>query len=94
MPSIRYLHIRFDQNIFPYEIHRFRAAVIEKTRRIAPWFHNHQDDGKSIYRYPLIQYKVAFKKASILCLHEAFLKQVVIWHPSLFQQSVNRALPS
>jgi len=71
MPSIRYLHIRFDKNIFPYEIHRFRAAVIEKTRRIAPWFHNHRDDGKSIYRYPLIQYKVAFKKASILCLHEA-----------------------
>ena len=71
MPNIRYLHIRFDQHIFPYEIHRFRAAVIEKTRRSAPWFHNHNQDGGSVYRYPLIQYKVAFKKASILCLHEA-----------------------
>ncbi len=70
MPGIRYLHIRFDQNIFPYEIHRFRAAVIEKTRREAPHFHNHDAEGKSIYRYPLIQYKVAFKKASIVCINE------------------------
>lgn len=70
MPSVRYLSIRFDQNIFPYEIHRFRAAVIEKTRRAAPHFHNHQPDGSSIYRYPLIQYKVTFRKASIVCLNE------------------------
>ncbi len=70
MPSVRYLTIRFDQNIFPYEIHRFRAAVIEKTRRAAPHFHNHNHDGSSIYRYPLVQYKVTFRKASIVCLEQ------------------------
>lgn len=71
MPNIRYLKIRFDQNIFPYDIPRFRAAVIEKTQRLADRFHNHKGDKEYLYRYPLIQYKVTDKKASILCLEEA-----------------------
>lgn len=70
MPEVRYLNIRFDKNIFPYEIHRFRAAVVEHTRREAPLFHNHTEEGKSVYQYPLIQYKVTFRKASIICLNE------------------------
>ena len=68
MPKIRYLKVRFAQHIFPYDIPRFRAAVIEKTERVASLFHNHQDDRQVIYRYPLIQYKVTHKKASIICL--------------------------
>jgi hypothetical protein len=68
MPKIRYLKVRFAQNIFPYDIPRFRAAVIEKTERVASLFHNHKDDQQVIYRYPLIQYKVTHKKASIICL--------------------------
>lgn len=71
MPGIPYLCIRFNQNIFPYEIFRFRAAVIEHTNRSSAYFHNHTHDGDSIYRYPQIQYKVTFKKASIVCIHEA-----------------------
>ncbi|MCB9282948.1 MAG: hypothetical protein H6563_02655 [Lewinellaceae bacterium] len=71
MPNIRYLKIRFDQNIFPYDIPRFRAAVIEKTQRESDRFHNHKGEKEYLYRYPLIQYKVTDKKASILCLEEA-----------------------
>jgi len=68
MPQIKYLRIRFDQNLFPYEVPRFRAAVIEKTRRACSLFHNHLDERQVIYRYPLIQYKVTHRKASIVCL--------------------------
>lgn len=68
MPKLRYLKVRFAQPIFPYDIPKFRAAVIEKTERKATLFHNHKADKKVFYRYPLIQYKVTQKKASIICL--------------------------
>lgn len=70
MPKVRYLKLRFDRNIFPYDIPRFRAAVIEKTQREAELFHNHKGDDGFAYRYPLIQYKVTQRKASIICLNE------------------------
>ena len=70
MPKIRYLKIRFSQNIFPYEIPHFRAAVIEKTKRESNLFHNHKEEKGFLYRYPLIQYKVTHKKASIICLND------------------------
>ena len=68
MPKLRYLCVRFSNNIFPYEIPFFRSAVIEKTDRAASLFHNHKNDKEVLYRYPLIQYKVTHKKASIICL--------------------------
>jgi len=67
MPKVRYLKIRFANALFPYEAPCFRSAVIEATGRQSSLFHNHQQDG-SLYRYPLIQYKVTDKKASIICL--------------------------
>ena len=70
MPKIRYLSIRFSQNVFPNEIPFFRAAVIEKTQRESSLFHNHPEEKGFLYRYPLIQYKVTEKKASIICLNE------------------------
>lgn len=70
MPQVRYLRIRFANNIFPYEIPYFRAAVIEKTQRESVHFHNHNGDEGFVYRYPLIQYKVTNRKASIICLND------------------------
>ncbi len=70
MPKVRYLNVRFDQPIMPYDIPKFRAAVIEKTERVASLFHNHTDDQKVLYRYPQIQYKVHHKNACIVCLGE------------------------
>lgn len=70
MPKIRYLCIRFANPIFPNEIPYFRAAVIEKTQRESDVFHNHRPDEGYLYRYPLIQYKVTQKKASIVCLND------------------------
>ncbi len=71
MTKTRYLHIIFSEYIQSYDIHKFRAAVIEKSRRESSLFHNHLEDKKYIYRYPLIQYKVTDKKASLICLNEA-----------------------
>jgi hypothetical protein len=71
MNKTRYLHIIFSEPIQAYEITKFRAAVIEKTKRESTLFHNHIDDNSFIYRYPLIQYKVTDKKASMICLAEA-----------------------
>lgn len=71
MSKTRYLHIIFSAPIQAYDIPKFRAAVIEKTKRESTLFHNHIDDNSFIYRYPLIQYKVTDKKASMICLAEA-----------------------
>lgn len=71
LKKTRYLSIHFDTPIMPYDIRKFRAAVIEKSKRQSDLFHNHKPNGKSIYRYPLIQYKVIDKRPLILCLNEA-----------------------
>lgn len=71
MSKTRYLQIIFSEPIQAYDIPKFRAAVIEKTKRESTLFHNHIDDNSFIYRYPLIQYKVTDKKASMICLAEA-----------------------
>ncbi len=71
MNKTRYLHIVFSEPIQSYDIPKFRAAVIEKTKRESTLFHNHIDDNAFIYRYPLIQYKATDKKASMVCLAEA-----------------------
>jgi len=54
-----------------YELPYFRAAVIEKTKRQSDLFHNHLTDDQVMYRYPLIQYKITDRKASLVCLAEA-----------------------
>ena len=71
MKKTRYLQIVFSEPIQAYDIPKFRGAVIEKTKRESTLFHNHIDDNSYIYRYPLIQYKVTDKKASMVCLAEA-----------------------
>lgn len=70
MAKVRYLCIRFGNTIFPNEIPYFRSAVIEKTQRTSDAFHNHDQGNGFLYRYPLIQYKVTQRKASIVCLNE------------------------
>lgn len=70
MRKIKYLYLRFNHRLFPYEVPRFRSAVIEKTHRISDWFHNHTANDGFHYRYPRIQYKVTWKKATIVCLEE------------------------
>lgn len=70
MTKVRYLKLRFSNRMKPFETVYFRAAVIEASRRQSILFHNHYQDGGYRYAYPLIQYKVTQKKATIVCLHE------------------------
>lgn len=67
--NIRLLTVNFDLELKYNDIHRFRSAVIETTRRKNDLFHNHSSNG-TIYRYPLIQYKRLNKKAALLCIEE------------------------
>lgn len=66
-----YLQLTFDTPLQSFEIPKFRAAVIEKTKRQSDLFHNHAEGEGVIYRYPLIQYKIKDKKPCIICLREA-----------------------
>lgn len=70
MPKIRYLKVRFANEIHPTEVPYFRAAVIEATERQSSLFHNHTPDSGVIYRYPLIQYKLTQRKASVICIEQ------------------------
>lgn len=71
MNRTRFLQIVFDKKIQAWEIPHLRAAIIEKTKRESDLFHNHINDTKFIYRYPLIQYKIKDKKPCLICLKEA-----------------------
>jgi len=71
MNKTRYLQIVFDKKFNSWDIPKLRAAIIEKTKRESDLFHNHFDDEKYIYRYPLIQYKIKDKKPCLICLKEA-----------------------
>lgn len=70
MPEITTLSIQFNQRISARDIHRFRAAVIEKTERASALFHNHKGDHSFHYRYPNIQYKVCNGLPTIVCLQD------------------------
>lgn len=68
MKKLRYLQIQFDTEIKSYEIPAFRSAIIEKAGRGNLSFHNHLNDEKVMYGYPVIQYKVIHRQPAIICL--------------------------
>lgn len=70
MKRVRVLKLDFDANVLPQDIPKLRGAIIEKTERAKILFHNHLDDNKFRYAYPLIQYKSIKGKASIICIDE------------------------
>lgn len=70
LKKIRYLTVRFDVEIQPYEIPAFRGAIIEKTGAEYVNFHHHLADGQFLYRYPVIQYKRIGRNPAIICIDE------------------------
>lgn len=66
--KIKLLTVSFDTEIRDYEIPAFRGAVVAKVGRENILFHNHLNDNKLLYRYPLIQYKTIGKKPVIQCI--------------------------
>lgn len=68
---IRTLTILFDTEISFKETTLFRGAVIKSLGEHPNlFFHNHLDDEKFRYSYPLIQYKRLGGKAAIVCIED------------------------
>lgn len=67
--KVRTMLIRFDYDLYHSQIPQFRGAInaVLKTKNVL--FHNHVEDNYR-YAYPLVQYKVIGKKASILALKD------------------------
>ena len=71
MKYVRTLSVITDAEIRQSEIPLFRGAVINSLgEHPNVFFHNHLDDDKFRYSYPLIQYKRLEKKAAIVCVEE------------------------
>jgi hypothetical protein len=71
MKYVRTLTVITDAEIRQNEIPHFRGAVINSLgEHPNVFFHNHLDDDKFRYSYPLIQYKRLEKKAAIVCVEE------------------------
>ena len=71
MKYVRTLTVITDAEIHQNEIPLFRGAVIHSLgEHPNVYFHNHLDDEKFRYSYPLIQYKRLEKKAAIVCVEE------------------------
>lgn len=68
---IRTLTVMTDTEIKQKEVPLFRGAVLNSMGDKANLlYHNHVDNNKFRYSYPLIQYKCLGGKASIVCLEE------------------------
>jgi hypothetical protein len=70
MPSVRVIKISFDTELKSFEIPAFRGAVIDIVGREHVIFHNHLDNDKFHYAYPLVQYKSRGRKAEIVCIQD------------------------
>lgn len=68
--AIKTLTITFDLPLYPRQIPHFRGAIAELVGWDRDLFHNHQESGKNINRYPLIQYRLRRRKASLFALEE------------------------
>ena len=71
MKYIRTLTVVTDAEIRQSEVSLFRGAVIHSLgEHPNVYFHNHLDDDKFRYAYPLIQYKRLEGKAAIVCVED------------------------
>ncbi|MBR2203365.1 MAG: hypothetical protein IJ914_04075 [Prevotella sp.] len=71
MKYIRTLTVLTDAEILQREIPLFRGAVIHSLgEHPNVYFHNHLDNDKYRYAYPLIQYKRLSGKAAIVCVED------------------------
>lgn len=70
MKRTKVLILKFNNSITHEEIPLFRGAINALMQPADILFHNHEEDGKYSYKYPLIQYKRINGKAAIVCVGE------------------------
>lgn len=68
--GINTLLVKFGNEIARHELPLFRGAIVDAVDDADVLFHNHLDDDKLRYSYPLIQYKRLNGKAAIVCVGE------------------------
>jgi len=68
--TVKTLVIRFTNELYPSEIECFRGAVLQTMENANVLFHNHLEEDKLRYAYPLIQYKRIHRKAALVCVGE------------------------
>lgn len=64
MPLIPTTSLLLDIPLRGNQVRNFRAAIIEATDRKLELLHNKTEDGESVNRYPLVQYRVRGGQAS------------------------------
>lgn len=73
--KINTLSVTFNEPIQVNELECFRGAIAEKVGLEREWFHNHNNNPEEKvgfhYRYPLVQYKLSWKRPRILFVNEA-----------------------
>lgn len=68
---VRTLTVRFDDLPLRADaIHRFRGQVVAAAAQPDDRLHNHAPDGASLYRYPLVQYRVWQGRATLFGIGE------------------------
>jgi hypothetical protein len=83
--QIKVLDIVFENKIKPFEIEAFRGAISRIVGFENTMFHNHINDEKLAYAYPLIHYKTINNQAAFTCIGSgveeatSFFKQKS-WH--------------
>ncbi len=69
--SVQTLTVRFDDiALQPDLIRRFQGEVVARAPAPDDRLHNHAPDGASLYRYPLVQYRVWQSRATLFALGE------------------------
>lgn len=66
--TVNVLTLVFANDLKPHEVPLFRGAVINALENKHVLFHNHTEDNRLRYSYPLIQYKIHRGKACIVCI--------------------------
>lgn len=68
--QVNILRVKFANELSPNEIPLFRGAVIHAMNDANVLFHNHLEEDRLRYAYPLIQYKRIGGKAAMVCVGE------------------------
>lgn len=66
--TVNVLTIVFANELKSHEVSLFRGAVINALENKHIYFHNHTEDNRLRYSYPLIQYKTHHGKACLVCI--------------------------
>jgi hypothetical protein len=88
LKKVKTLLLVFENDFEGLPMSVFRAAIIERVGRSHDVFHNHTEDGRSVYRYPLIQYKKIRNRYGIVCLAEGVDEVHWLFHKDLLQINI------